>query len=146
MHYSELVKYETEHEYKDHFVKKYCKSNILTFDGIPVRFSASDFKHAFYMALNKKEKDKSIFSTKRAERINWIEDTLRDPDAQRFYGWDNEKYQVDYERRVAITNHNYVVVITLIREKARFITAFVADDDRTLLKIKSSPKWEKMNR
>jgi hypothetical protein len=146
MQYSNLVLYETVAEYKNHFVRKYCKGKLLTFDGIEVRFSAKDFEHAFYEAANKIKHDKSMFSKKRAQRIDWIEETLKDPDSEIYFGWDNEKYQVDYNRRVAITNHNYVVIINLLDKSARFITAFMSEDDRTIRKIKSSPKWQKTNR
>lgn len=49
---------------------------------------------------------------------------------------------VNSARRVALVNENYVVVIHIMKsDKARFKTAFIADSWRTLLKIKTSPKW-----
>ncbi|MFP4216597.1 MAG: hypothetical protein ACLFVH_11760, partial [Phycisphaerae bacterium] len=56
--------------------------------------------------------------------------------------WDSKKRRYDLGRRVTLVMGNYVVVIRLMGQmKARFVTAFVADSQRTLNRIKASPKW-----
>lgn len=142
MTYPRLVKYLTQDEYRRHFKEKYCKKELKTFDGISVRFLEKDFAHAFYESSTKLPDGKDIFSKIRAERIDWIETALLDPSAELYYGWNREKKRIDNKRRVALVNGNYVVVIQRRNSgKARFITAFVADTPRTLLKIRQCPKW-----
>jgi hypothetical protein len=111
----------------------------MTFDGIPVRFRKRDFYHAFFES--KRAKDDS-FSLTRAERMDWIKATLEDPDSERFIGWNNKSKRYDRKRRVAVVMGNYVVVIALsARGQGHFITAFVADSEKTLEKIRKGPKW-----
>lgn len=142
MSYSPLKKYATEAEYREYFKNKYCVGPILTHDGLPVRFSPKDFTHAFYESSSSKQQDKAIFSIVRAERIDWIEEALQDKNAELHPGWDKKKKKYNPSRRVSLANGNYVVVIQMLKNgKARFKTAYVADKIRTLLKIKTSPKW-----
>ena len=78
----------------------------------------------------------------RAERLLWIRAALQDPDSERYIGWDKSKKTYDKSRRVALVKDNYVVIIVLTGElKADFVTAFVADSERTLSRIKSGPQW-----
>lgn len=144
MPYPPLVVYPTEDEYRLHFEKIYCKGPVDTFDAIPVRFKKQDFDHAFYESVVKKD---DTFSTKRAQRINWIKAALEDPASERYVGWDNKKKRHDNGRRVALVMTNYVVIISINKNlKGRFITAFVADTGRTLKMIRKNPKWTKKNR
>jgi hypothetical protein len=111
----------------------------MTFDGIPVRFRKRDFDHAFFES--KRAKDDS-FSLTRAERMDWVKATLEDPESERFIGWNNKSKRYDRKRRVAVVMGNYVVVIALsARGHGHFITAFVADSEKTLEKIRKGPKW-----
>lgn len=86
--------------------------------------------------------EKDLFSKLRAQRIYWIRATLEDPDSELFQGWDAKRKVYDCGRRVALVKGNYVVVISLQPEqKARFVTAYVADSETTLEKIKRGVKW-----
>ena len=142
MTYPCLVKYLTWDEYRRHFKNKYCKKVIKTFDGILVRSMEKDFDHAFYESSSELSGKKDALSKTRAERIDWIETALLDPSAELYCGWNKRKNQFDNKRRVALVKGNYVVVIQILKSgNARFITAFVADTPRTLVKIKQCPKW-----
>ena len=140
-----LVHYSTESKYYDHFCKVYCNPNkpIYTFDNIRVDFYPTQFKHAFHESLNRAKGDKSIFSSKRAERINWIKWALENRNAKLYQGWDKNKGRYRLDRRVCVVNRNYIVVIQLkpSRKESSFITAFLADSDRSLQQILRSPKW-----
>ena len=49
MNLPKLLTYETEEEYKQHYIEHYCNSSpIMTFDEIPVMFYPERFEHAFY--------------------------------------------------------------------------------------------------
>lgn len=138
-----LIYYGSIKEYKYYFEEKYCKKPIITFDSIPVYFRKSIFDHCFFES-NKIKDD--TFSRKRAERIDWIKETLENPKSDLRYGWNNKKKMIDYKRRVAIVNGNYVVIITLSQNrhgnlKGNFLTAFVADN--SINKILNTPKWRK---
>ena len=141
MAYPPLVRYASEQEYRRHFIEKYCKRQIITFDDIPVRFNNKDFAHAFYESGSNLKNN--LFSVVRAQRIDWIEVALLDANAELYYGWDADKKRVDTTRRVALVKKNYIVIIQIMKSgKARFITAFVANNYRTLLKIKQYPKCQ----
>ena len=139
-----LVKYESIQEYKDHFINKYCKKPISTFDGLQVKFYDDQFEHAFYESSNKKG-NKDIFSSKRAERIDWIEDVLKDESAELYMGYDSKNKTNNSSRRVAIINEDdYVVIVQLIKDtRAKFITAYVADSPTTANLIRQGEKWPK---
>lgn len=140
-----FIEYSTPDEYKAHFEHKYCRSPILTFDGILVRFSKSDFYHCFFES-SRRDSNKDSFSTLRAKRIDWIEAVLEDPNADLRVGWDKKKKRYDNSRRIALVVGPYVVVIGIQKKdnkKARFITAYVADSSTTVNKIMQSPVWTK---
>ena len=110
-----------------------------------MRFRKTDFDHAFYESVARKD---DTFSRSRAERIDWIQVALQDPDAERYIGWDRIRKRYDKARRVVIVMGNYVVVIAMTgHHRARFVTAFVADDRggegrvSTIEKIRRGPKW-----
>jgi hypothetical protein len=139
--YLSLVRYGTVEEYRLHYERVYCRGDITTFDGIAVRFRKKNFDHCFFESTSR-NKDKDAFSPQRAERIDWIKAALQDPNAELYVGWDRERKRYDRSRRVALVVGDYVVVIRLEgNNTAQFITAYVADDPATLLKIKGSPKW-----
>lgn len=139
-----LVNYESIQEYKEHFINKYCKDIIKTFDSFEVKFYEDMFEHAFFESSDRRG-SKDIFSLKRAERIDWIEDVLKDKDAEIYMGYDSKNKRNDWNRRVTIINEdNYVVVIQIIKDKkAKFITAYVADSPNTAIAIRKNPKWTK---
>jgi len=87
----ELIHLSTIEEYKSYFVDKYCKKELMTFDGISVKFYEDQFEHAFYESSDKKKKNKDVFSIDRATRIDWIEYVLKNPKAQLCLGWDRDK-------------------------------------------------------
>jgi len=142
----ELVCYTDMEEYKQHFIDNYCNGNCLvqTFDGIQVYFYSDMFEHAFFESSDRRG-SKDVFSTKRAERIDWIKSVLQDASAELYVGYDNKTKNYDNSRRVAIiTEDNYVVIIRFTKGiKAKFVTAYVADSGRTAREIRTSPKWIK---
>lgn len=142
MAYPPLVHYETAQEYRSHFERVYCAGPVSSFDGIAVRFQKTDFHHCFYESGNR-DGVKDTFSPLRAERIDWIKAALEDGAALLFVGWDRKKRRYNQDRRVALVMGNYVVVIRFLNNQkaARFVTAFVADSERTLNRIKRSKKW-----
>jgi len=137
--YPPLLQGKTPAEYRTFFEATYCRGPIVTFDKIEVRFRKKDFNHCFFESVNAKD---DTFSSLRAERLLWIKTTLQDPDSEKYIGWDRHKKKYDKSRRVTLVKNNYVVVIVLTGEKkADFITAYVADSEETLRKIRSSPEW-----
>ena len=139
MPYPPLVKYLSEQEYRQHFEDVYCKQPLLTFDGISVRFRKRDFYHAFFESKNAKD---DTFSILRAECMDWIKAALEDPNSDRFIGWNNRLKRYDNRRRVTVVLRNYVVIIGFTNKGVGFfITAFVADSDRTLNLIRKGPRW-----
>lgn len=139
-----LVKYNSIDEYRNHFENKYCSDVIETFDGYQVKFYEDMFEHAFFESSDRNG-SKDVFSSKRAERIDWIEHVLKDKNAELYMGYDNKKKRNDNSRRVAIINEdNYVVIIQIIRDvKAKFTTAYVADSPKTANLIRKNPEWVK---
>ncbi len=141
MVYPPLVQYGTEHEYRSHFESMYCCGALPCFDGIAVRFKKKDFDHCFFESSNR-DGVKDQFSTLRAERIDWIKAALQDGHADIFVGWDKKRRRYDHGRRVTLVMGNYVVVIRITDgKKASFVTAFVADSQQSLNRIKGSPRW-----
>lgn len=128
-----------------------CKTPIKTFDDISVVFYVSNFEHAFFESKNRRAKDKSIFSYKRANRIYWIKWILQNERAELYIGYNSKKNSYDSSRRVAICIDSYAVIIGLDRnnnKKAKFITAYLADGEngkgqKAIDLIKRSPKWIK---
>ena len=137
-----LIYYASDAEYRTHFEIHYCGQTIKTFDGYRVFFPKQQFDDAFYESANRKTKDKSVFSNKRAERIDWIRTALEDATAEVYAGWDRDKKRINNKRRVALVYHEYVIVLqmNLKRKSATFITAYVADNV-TIAKIRRNPKW-----
>ncbi|MBF0427297.1 MAG: hypothetical protein HQL94_00105 [Magnetococcales bacterium] len=139
--YPPLLKLPSEEMYRRHFEQTYCRGPIITFDEIMVRFRKRDFDHCcFESSMRNGVKDQ--FSDIRAERLDWISEALRDPNSDRFCGWDSQKKHHDRNRRVAVVMGDYIVVIALTgAKKANFITAYVADTPTSLAKIKAGPRW-----
>ena len=147
MSYPPFVCYATQAEYRVHFEQVYCGCAIQTFDGIAVRFRKANFDHCFFES-SKRDRAKDQFSSKRAERVDWIKHALEDPHSERYQGWDRDRKAYDRNRRVTIVMGDYVVVIALVGPKdADFITAYVADSPskpgrpNTLDMIRRGPKW-----
>jgi hypothetical protein len=137
--YPPLLHGKTPAEYRSFFESNYCKAPVKTFDGVEVRFRKSDFNHCFFESILAKD---DTFSPVRAERLLWIKAALQDRDSERYVGWNKNLKSYDKNRRVALVRGNYVVVIVLTGEqKADFVTAYVANNERTLRKIRSSPVW-----
>jgi len=119
----------------------YCENDIPTFDNVKVRFYEDMFDHVFFESAYKYQKDKSILSYNRLEKIYWIKDTLQDKDAILKKGWDGKNKEYYKDRRVAIVKGNYVVIIRftgLLR--AKFLTAYEKEDIENIL---NSPDFEK---
>lgn len=86
-----------------------------------------------------------MFSTKRAERIDWIKSVLQDDSAELYVGYDSKNKTYDSNGRVAIiTEDDYVIIIRFIKDtNAKFVTTYVADSGRTATEIRTSHKWIK---
>ncbi len=132
----------SEEELRQMWSDIYCEKPITTFDNIKVYFYSNMFDHCFYESDNRSEKDKSILSYNRLQRIHWIKDALEDPDAIRKQGWIKKLKKYDDSRRVTLVKGNYIVVIIIYDiKKARFITAYEVNDKKNLEVIKNSPDW-----
>jgi hypothetical protein len=141
--YCSLVQYASEEDYRRHFETQYCRAPIVTCDGIAVFFRKRMFDHCFFESVSSKD---DTFSRRRAERIDWIAVVLQDPSADLFVGWDKKKKRPARDRRVAVVSDDYVVVIRLVRrDRAEFMTAFVAERT-TIRKIRASERWRQKNR
>lgn len=139
-----LLKLNSVLEYKAHYEKHYQRSEIITFDNIRVYFGESKFGHAFYENDQGKKGAKNRFSFKRAERMDWIKETLTNSNAEIYKGWNKDKHKYENTRRVSLLYQDFVVIIELSLKKdgtlkGNFITCYVAD--QSINKIKKSPKW-----
>lgn len=143
----ELLKYETEKEYKQHYIRTYCEASpIYTFDNIPVMFYEDQFDHTFYKRTHKSwTAEKDSFDIKRGKRMDWIKHVLQDPKIVPRKGYDKAKNSYDNTRRVTfLTEENYLVVIFINKKgKGKFVTAYLVDNDAAAEKIRNSPQWEK---
>jgi len=120
---------------------EYCEQDIFTFDKVQVKFYEDMFDHAFFESSNRLEKDKSVLSLNRLEKIHWIKETLQDKDAILKKGWDTKNKVYFKDRRVAIVKENYIVIIRFTGLlKAKFITAYEKNDVENILK---SPDFER---
>ncbi len=134
--------------YKSIYNDYYCKTPIETFDNILVFFKENNFEHSFFESVNRRAKDKSRFSYKRANRIYWIKWVLENPNAELYKGYNHFTKSYDDSRRISVCVDNYTVVIELNKKKkkAKFITAYVADGvngkgERAIDLIKSGERW-----
>ncbi len=127
--------------------KIYCDKTkpITTHDGIVVSFYEDMFDHCFFESADWKEKDKSILSLNRLEKMLWIKDTLEDNTALMKQGWDKKKKKYVNNRRVNFVKDGYIVVISINKAltKARFITAFEFQNDENKQEVMNSPDWIK---
>lgn len=120
---------------------EYCIKEIETFDEVKVKFYDDMFDHCFYESANRIEKDKSILSLNRLEKMLWIKDTLQDGHAILKKGWDNYHKTYYENRRVAIVKENYVVIIRFTGIlKARLVTAYEKNDVENILE---NPDFER---
>ncbi len=147
MSYPSLLCLANETAYRAHFESVYCLGPVATFDGIKVRFRKRDFDHCCFES-SQHDKRKDQFSTKRAERLDWIQAALQDPNSERYQGWDKKNKRYDTTRRVTLVMGDYVVVIAMkTPDQADFVTAYVADTPTrpgrlsTVDQIRKGPKW-----
>jgi len=136
----------TEAELRQLWKEEYCDHSnpIHTFDAVLVKFYERMFDHCFFESAHRQARDKSILSLNRLEKMLWIKDTLRDPEAILKKGWDRDKKTYNNTRRVAFVKGNYVVVIRFTGVlKATFVTAYEHQDDGNINKIINSPDWVK---
>ena len=102
------------------------------------------FDHCFFESANRQEKDKSILSLNRLEKMLWIKDTLQDATAILKKGWDNYHKNYYVNRRVAIVKGNYVVIIRFTGIlKAKLVTAYEKNDIENILENPDFEKSEK---
>src|SRR5690606_12656815 len=134
----------TETELRQLWRKEYCdpQNPVYTFDNIHVGFYEDMFDHAFFESANRIARDKSILSYNRLEKMLWIKDTLRDPEAMLKQGWNRDKKIYENGRRVALIKGNYVVVIRFAGLlKAKFVTAYEVQEAKNIDTIIKSPEW-----
>ncbi len=141
--FPELVIYETVDEYRQHYEKYYCKRPVITFDGIRVFFPKNKFTHAFYESSDRRGA-KDVFSLQRAQRIDWIKNTLQCKEATLYQGWNARKKSYFADGRVSVVYENFVVIIRLSLKKdgslkGNFVTCYQADN--SINKIRMSPLW-----
>ena len=138
------VYYATEEEYREHYERVYCQCPIITFDGIKVYFRKNQFNHCMFES-SRRNNVKDTFSYTRAKRIDWIKETLTNPKADLYQGWDKKNIAIDRNRRVAVLYEDFIVTIRLKYNqdgsiiKADFVTSFKADN--SIGKIRNMPKW-----
>jgi len=142
----ELLCYETPAEYQDHYKRHFCRGVIVTADDIRIYFQSQKFGHAFYKNSQNRKGPKDEFAPERAMRMNWIKHTLEHPDAELYFGWNKKDKCIEEARRVSVVYENFVVIVELSvnkqdKLKGNFVTCYLAD--RSIGKIKASPKWEK---
>ena len=137
--------FKNEKECRNYYENVYCTNPVKTFDNIYVHFYPEAFDDAFFESKNHIARDKSIFSFKRAEKIDYIKYTLENVKDNIYFGLDRDRKKPRKDRRVAIlTPENYVVIITVLSDtKAKFITAYPIDGFKTALLILTSEKWTK---
>ena len=132
-----------EAAYRQHYVRTLCRAAITTHDGIRVYFKPNSFGHAFFESSNRRGAD-DIFSTARAERMDWIAAALADPNALCLQGWDKGTQAHSARRRVTVVVQDFVIVLALTTSrtgvlKANFVTCFKAEN--SIMKIRQSPAW-----
>lgn len=132
-----------EAAYRAHFVQSLCRAVISTHDGIRVYFKPDTFDHAFFESSDRRGAD-DVFSTSRAERMDWIAAALADPNALCVQGWDHSKQRYSPKRRVTVIVQDFVIVLQLSTKrngtlKANFVTCFKAEN--SAVKIRQAPRW-----
>jgi hypothetical protein len=140
-----LTHLNSEQEYRKLFIQEYCSGPVVCADGIEIYFSRSRFNHAFYES-SQRDGVKDQFSVERSTRIGWIRETLENPGATLFKGWDPRAKAYNSSRRVAVVYQEFVVVVRLrISQsgglKGDFVTCYLADN--SIGKIRQSPLWDK---
>lgn len=138
-----LLKLADEAAYRAHYERTLCRGGIFTHEGIPVFFRREEFYHAFFESSTRRGEN-DVFSSVRAERMDWIAAALADPGAQRFQGWLQRERRHDPTRRVTVVMGDFVVIIALSKRrdgrlKANFITCYRADN--SIGKIIAAPPW-----
>lgn len=141
-----LLSLEDQAAYQQHFVTKYCAGPLLTHDGIPIFFRRHAFYHAFFDTVVHKD---DTFSQTRAERMDWIEATLIDPQSQRLQGYLAKTKTHDPKRRVELRFQNFIVVLIMGMKKngvlkGEFLTCY-AVNNRRLPKVQQAPIWSKQD-
>jgi hypothetical protein len=131
----------TEEELRQLWKTEYCISEILTFDNIKVKFYEDMFDHVFFESADRIEKDKSILSYNRLEKMLWIKDVLMDATAILKMGWNTTGKEYFKDRRLAIVKGNYVVIIRFTGLlKAKLVTAYEKSNIDNIL---DSPDFER---
>lgn len=134
-----------EADYRRHFEQSYCRGAVVAHDGIRVFFKKSAFDHAFYES-SKRDGVKDTFSLVRAQRLDWIAETLTNPAATRYQGYVRKTRSYDPTRCVGVVLEDFVVVLALGLKadgqlKGEFVTCYQADN--SIGKIRQSPLWDK---
>ena len=142
MAYKKIKSYQfTEIELRKIWLEEDCQNEIITFDGVKVKFYEDMFDHVFFESRDRIEKDKSILSLNRLEKIYWIKEVLLDKNAILKKGWNSKSKTFFEDRRVAIVKGNYIVIIRFIGLlRAKLVTAYEKNDMENILE---NPDFEK---
>ena len=105
----------------------------------------NDIKYVQISVVNQKTNKSALESSRYRNGIKMI--ALNQPDtetglyyADLYVGYESKTKSYTRSKRVAVVKNNYVVVIQIYADKkAKFITAYVADE--LIDKIKNGPKW-----
>lgn len=126
MAYKKIKSYQfSEIELRKIWLEEYCQNEIIIFDGVKVKFYEDMFDHIFYESKDRIEKDKSILSLNRLEKIFWNKEVLQDENAILKKVWNNKSKTFFEDRRVAIVKGNYVVIIRFVGFlRAKLVTAY----------------------
>lgn len=140
-----LLRLADEAAYQNHFERTFCRAVVVTHDGIRVFFAKKEFRHAFYES-SKRDRVKDTFSLDRAQRMDWIIETLTNPAATRYQGYIRATKKYDPTRCVGVVLEDFVVVLSLSLArggclKANFVTCYKADN--SIGKIQTSPLWDR---
>tara|TARA_R100000789_G_scaffold33901_1_gene37129 strand:+ start:1628 stop:2101 length:474 start_codon:yes stop_codon:yes gene_type:complete len=140
----DLVHYDSPVEYKEHYIREYCRNEVVTADGIRIYFKQNKFEHAFYESSNRDGR-KDQFSEYRSQRIDWIKATLESSKARLKAGWNKKKRCAEHTSRVAVLLDDFVVIIRMSfrggKLRGEFVTAYVANN--SMEKIESGPNWDR---
>lgn len=140
----DLLKLPSESAYRNHFIENYCAlSPVFTWDGLPVMFYPEMFEHAFYKRAAKQwSAPKEKVDWDRCERMDWIKGVLADSTIIPRQGYDKATGKNDNRRRVVlVSQEKYVVVIRADKQRWRFVTAYLIDNNYTYNKLMAAPLW-----
>ena len=133
-----LLSFKSVQAYQKYYKRTYCGREINTHDGIRVYFKPSRFDHAFF--------EHGQFAWARAQRMDWIEATLKCRRSECYQGWDRRTKRYVANRRVNVAFDYFVVILEFLLRgnglKGNFVTCYPAHA-KTQRMISRSPWWDR---